>query len=147
MAAAQAAFGLLTGLDTIENPAEIALRNLNVMVIPQIEPKLCRRAERLGEPKRSIGGNAGLLGGDALDPSARQAASLGQSTRRHLQRNQELLPQNLSGMHGLELLGHRRVLSSRLERFTWSGNRGRSSILSHFPAKNPHPGPFRLSQK
>ena len=103
---------LVYGLDTIENLAEIALRDLKIMVILQIEPKLCRRAERLGEPKRGIGGNAGLFAGDAFDPRARQAASLGKSPRRHLQRNQELLPQNLSGMHGFELLGHCRVPSS-----------------------------------
>src|SRR5271169_5569534 len=40
------------GLDAIENLAEIALRDLNVIVVLQIEPKLCRCAERLGEPKR-----------------------------------------------------------------------------------------------
>ena len=95
---------------SIENLAEIALRDLNVIVVLQIEPKLCRCAERLGEPKRSIGGNAGLFAGDPLDPCARQAAGLGKSARRHFQRNQELLPQNLTGMHGLELLGHCRVL-------------------------------------
>src|SRR5882724_6048175 len=96
---------LVYDLDTIENLAEIALRDLNIIVILQIEPKLRRCAERLGEPKRGIGGNSSLLAGDTFDPRARQAASLGKSTRRHLQRNQELLPQNLSGMHRLELLG------------------------------------------
>jgi uncharacterized protein (DUF433 family) len=40
--------------DAIEKLAEIALRNLNFMVL-QIEPKLCGRAERLGEPKRRVG--------------------------------------------------------------------------------------------
>src|ERR1700680_211528 len=101
---------LVYSLDTIENLAEIALRDLNIIVILQIEPKLCRCAERLGEPKRSIGSNAGPFAGDPLDPCARQAAGLGKSARRHFQRNQELLPQNLTGMHGLELLGHCRVL-------------------------------------
>src|SRR5882724_5815400 len=46
---------LVYGLDAIKNLAEIALRDLNVIVVLQIEPKLCSRAERLGEPKRSIG--------------------------------------------------------------------------------------------
>ena len=97
---------LVHGLDAIENLAEIAFRDLNVIVVLKIEPKLRRRAERLGEPQRRIGSNAGLFAGDPLDPSARQAAGLGKSPRRHFQRNQELLPQNLTGMHGLELLGH-----------------------------------------
>src|SRR5258708_5006583 len=97
---------LVYGLDAIEHLAEIALRNLNVIVVLQIEPKVCRCAECLGEPKRSIGGNAGLFAGDPLDPCARQAAGLGKSAPRHFQRNEELLPQNLTGMHGLELLGH-----------------------------------------
>src|SRR5713226_9218248 len=90
--------------------SEIALRDLNVIVVLQIEPKLCRGAECLGEPKRRIGGNAGPFAGDPFDPCARQAANLGKSARRHFQRNQELLPQNLTGMHGLEFLGHCRVL-------------------------------------
>src|SRR6266851_5194411 len=72
---------LVYGLDAIENLAEIALRDLNVIVVLQIEPKLCRGAECLGEPKRSIGGNAGLFAGDPLDPCARQAAGLGKSAR------------------------------------------------------------------
>src|SRR6202521_2554716 len=101
---------LVYGLDAIEKLAEIALRDLNVIVVLQIEPKLCRRAERFGEPKRGIGANAGLFAGDPLDPCARQAAGLGKSARGHFQRNQEFLPQNLTGMHGLELLGHCRVL-------------------------------------
>jgi hypothetical protein len=45
----------------------------------------------------------------AIGTLARQAAGLGKSARRHFQRNQELLFQNLAGMHGLELLGHCRV--------------------------------------
>src|SRR5258708_3216002 len=100
---------LVYGLDAIEHLAEITLCDLNVIVVLQIEPKLWRCAESLGESKRGIGGNAGLFAGDPLDPSARQAARLGKSARRHLQRNQELLPQNLTGMHRLELLGHCRV--------------------------------------
>src|ERR1700730_2253054 len=87
---------LVDGLDAIKNFAEIALRDLNVKIVLQIEPKLCGCAERLGEPKRSIGGNAGLFAGDPLDPCARQAAGLGKSARRHFQRNQELLPQSLT---------------------------------------------------
>jgi hypothetical protein len=39
----------------------MALCDLNVIVILQIEPKLWRCAERLGKPQRSIGGNADLL--------------------------------------------------------------------------------------
>jgi len=35
------------GLDAIETLAEIALRDLNVMVVLQVEPKLCRGAECL----------------------------------------------------------------------------------------------------
>ena len=61
---------LVYGLDAIENLAEMAFRDLNVLVVLQIEPKLCRRAERLGEPKRRIGGNisdcALLLPGELL---------------------------------------------------------------------------------
>src|ERR1700693_3267367 len=34
---------LVYGLDAIEKPADIALRDLNVIVVLQIEPKLCRR--------------------------------------------------------------------------------------------------------
>jgi hypothetical protein len=65
-------FRLVYGLDAIENLAEIALCDLNVIVVLQVEPKLCGCPERLGEPKRSIGGNAGLFAGDPLDPRARQ---------------------------------------------------------------------------
>src|SRR5689334_11382973 len=83
--------GLVYGLDAIENLTEVALRDLHVIIVLQVEPKLCGCPQRLGEPKRSIGGNAGLFAGDPLDPCARQAAGLGESTRRHLQRNQELL--------------------------------------------------------
>src|SRR5882757_715569 len=72
---------LVYGLDVIENLAEIAFRDLNVIVVLQIEPKLCRCAERLGEPKRSIGSNADLFAGDPLNPCARQAAGLGKSAR------------------------------------------------------------------
>ena len=64
--------------------------------LSQIEPKLRRCAERFAEPKRSIGGNAGLFAGDPLDSGSRQTADPGKRTRRHLQRNQELLPQNLT---------------------------------------------------
>jgi hypothetical protein len=42
----------------------IALGDL--VVVLQIEPKLCARAKRHGEPKRSIGANAGLFAGDPL---------------------------------------------------------------------------------
>src|SRR5258707_12098209 len=69
---------LVYSLDTIENLAEIALRDLNIIVILQIEPKLCRCAERLGEPKRGIGGNAGLVRGEALASRARRAPSVAQ---------------------------------------------------------------------
>src|SRR5262249_40382120 len=44
-------------------------------------PKLCRGAERLAEPKRSVRRNTGLFAGDPLDPCARQAAGLGKSAR------------------------------------------------------------------
>src|SRR6516164_5004610 len=101
---------LVDGLDAVENLAEIALRDLNVIVVLQIEPKQRRRAERLGEPKRCIGGNAGLFVGDPLDSRSRQAAGLGKCACRHFERNQELLPQNLTGMHGLEFFGHCRAL-------------------------------------
>src|SRR5260221_14460664 len=64
---------LVYSLDTIENLAEIALRDLNIIVILQIEPKLCRCAERLGEPKRGIGGNSWPFFRDAFDTRGRQA--------------------------------------------------------------------------
>jgi hypothetical protein len=50
--------------DSIEDLDEIALGDL--VVVLQIEPKLCARAKRHGEPKRSIGANAGLFAGDPL---------------------------------------------------------------------------------
>jgi hypothetical protein len=103
-------FRLVYGLDAVENLAEIALRDLNIIVGLQIQPKLRRCAERLGEPKRGISRNAGLLAGDPLDSRPRQAADLGKSACRHFERNEKLLPQNLAGMHGLQLLGHRTVL-------------------------------------
>jgi hypothetical protein len=49
-------------------------------------------AECLGEPKRGIGRNAGLLAGDPLDSRPRQAADLGKSACRHFEQNEELLP-------------------------------------------------------
>jgi hypothetical protein len=97
---------LVYGLDAIENPAETTHCELNVIVGLQVEPKLRRCAERLAEPKRGIGGDASLLAGNPLDPSARQTANFGKSARRHFERNKEFLPQNLTGMHRLELLGH-----------------------------------------
>ena len=97
---------LVYGLDTIENLTQITLRDLNIMVDLQIEPKLGRCAQRLAESKRSIGCNARLLAGDPLNSRSRQAADLGKSARGHFERNKELLPQNLPRMHGLELFGH-----------------------------------------
>src|SRR5690349_11695165 len=38
---------LVHGLNAIEYPAEITLRNLNIIVRLQVEPELRRRAERL----------------------------------------------------------------------------------------------------
>src|SRR5690349_8737008 len=78
------------GLDAIEDLSQIALCDLNIVIVLQVEPKLCGCVECLGESKRGIRGYAGLFAGDPLDPSARQAASLGKSAGRHFQRNQEL---------------------------------------------------------
>ena len=92
-----AAFRLVYGLDAIEeiSPESARLRDLNVIVVLQVEQSRgC--AECLGEPKRSIGGNAGLFAGDPFDPCARQATGLGKERSPHFQRNQELLPQNLT---------------------------------------------------
>jgi hypothetical protein len=61
---------------------QIAPGDLNVIVGLQIEPKLRRCAERLGEPKRSIGGDAGLFAGDMLDTGSRPTADPGKSTGR-----------------------------------------------------------------
>ena len=72
---------IVYGLDAIENLAEIASRDLKIIVGLQIEPKLRRRAEGLGEPKRSVGGDPGLFAGDPLDTRARQTASLGETAR------------------------------------------------------------------
>src|SRR5581483_6715231 len=77
---------LVDRLDAVDDLAEIAPRDLNVIVVLQVEPKLRRRAERLGKPKRGVGGDAGLFAGDPLDPRARQAASLGEGACRYLQR-------------------------------------------------------------
>src|SRR6266478_4475873 len=74
---------LVYGLDAIENLGKIALRNLNIIVILQIEPKLCRCADCLGEPKRGIGGNASLFAGVPFVPRGREAGSRVHSTRRH----------------------------------------------------------------
>jgi len=43
---------LVYSLDTIESLAQVALRDLNIVIGLQIEPKLRRRSERLGEPTR-----------------------------------------------------------------------------------------------
>ncbi len=99
-------FRLVYGLDAIENLREVALGDLNIVIGLQIEPKLCRGAERLAEPKRRIGGDAGLFARDPLDSGSRQATDLGKSASRHCERDEELLTQNLAGMHGLKLLGH-----------------------------------------
>ena len=97
---------IIDGLDALECLAEIALRDLDIVISLQIEPKLRRRAERLGETQRGVGRNTGLLIGDPLNSRARQAADLGKSAGRHFERNEELFPQNLAGMHGFELPGH-----------------------------------------
>src|ERR1700761_9246218 len=76
---------LVYGLDAIKNLAEVTHRNLNVVVVLQVEPKLRSGAECLGEAKRGIGSNAGLFAGDPLDPCARQAAGFGKSACRHSQ--------------------------------------------------------------
>ena len=83
---------LVHGLDAVENLAEIALRDLNIVVGLQVQPKLRRCTKRLGEPKCGIGGNAGLLACNPLDSSPRQTADLGKSACRHLERKEELLP-------------------------------------------------------
>jgi hypothetical protein len=97
---------LVDGLYPVESLAEIALRHLNVVVGLQIEPKLRRRAERLGQSKRGIGRNTCLLAGDPLDSRPRQTADLCKSACRQFERNEKLFPQNLAGMHGLEFLRH-----------------------------------------
>src|SRR5258708_33862312 len=65
---------LVYGLDAIEHLAEITLCDLNVIVVLQIEPKLWRCAECLGESKCGIGGNARLVFGGPLPPRAWDAA-------------------------------------------------------------------------
>ena len=67
-------------------------------------------ASRAGRRWQLHGAGTSRDSGGTNEAAARQAAGLGKSARRHFQRNQELLPQNLTGMHGLELLGHCRVL-------------------------------------
>jgi hypothetical protein len=101
---------LVCRLNATENLANIALCDLNVVINLQIQPKLCCCAERFGEPKRSIGGNAGLLARDPLDPRAGQAASLGKSAPQTFSTASGFLPQNFTGMHGFKLLGHFGVL-------------------------------------
>src|SRR5579872_175451 len=103
---------LVDSLDAVKNLAEIALCNLNIIVGLQIEPKLRRCAERLPKPQRSIGRDASLFAGNPLNPRPRQAADLGESARRHFGRHEELLSQNFTGMHRLELLGHSGVPSN-----------------------------------
>src|SRR5258708_9939423 len=83
---------LVYGFDAIEHLAEITLCDLNVIVVLQIEPKLWRCAECLGESKRGIGGNAGLFAGGPLAPSARQTPGPCKSARPHLSRDPQLLP-------------------------------------------------------
>ena len=95
---------LVHRLDAIESLAQLALRNLDIGVILQIEPQLRRCAERLAEPKGRIGRNSGLLAGDPLDSRARQAASLGQGARREFERNKELLRRTSPGRMGLSFL-------------------------------------------
>src|SRR5262249_45910822 len=80
-AARSGGLGPVYPLDPIENLAEVPLRNLNVIVVLQIQPKLCRRPKCLGQAKRSIGGDAGLFGGDSLNPRTGQTASLCKSAR------------------------------------------------------------------
>src|SRR5258708_32240660 len=67
---------LVYGLDAIEHLAEITLCDLNVIVVLQIEPKLWRFAEGLGESKRGSGGNRGLLARRCARPTPRGAAPL-----------------------------------------------------------------------
>jgi hypothetical protein len=78
---------LVYGLDAIENLAEIALRDLKIIVVLRIEPKLCRCGNCRGEPKRSISSDPSLFAGNPLDACARRAAGLGKSARRHFQWN------------------------------------------------------------
>jgi hypothetical protein len=117
----QAALGLVHGLDFREGIAEVEPGDLDVVVGLQIEPKLRRRAERLGEPKRGIGRDARLLAGDPLDSRPRQTTGPHKSARRQLERDEKLLPQYLARMHGLELPGHRGVPG-----FAWSRKLGDS---------------------
>jgi hypothetical protein len=53
-------------LNTIEKLAQISFGDLNVIVVLQIEPKLCRCAQRLASANRRIGGNARLFAEDGL---------------------------------------------------------------------------------
>src|SRR5205814_8946324 len=85
---------LIYRLDAIQKLAEVAFRDLNVEIVLQIEPKLCRRAERLGESKGSIGAYARLFARDPLNSRARQAANFRKRARRHLERKQEFLAQH-----------------------------------------------------
>src|SRR5260221_9153488 len=72
---------LVYGHDPIENLAEIALRDLNVIIVLQIEPKLGRCAECLGEPKRRIGGDGRLFSCGSLHPRAGAAPGPCQKAR------------------------------------------------------------------
>lgn len=93
-------------LNFLELSSDPALRDLQIVVILQIEPQLRRGTKGLAQAKGRVGGNAYVLGCNALNARTRQVHLAGERAGRQLERNKKLLAENFSGMHGAQLPCH-----------------------------------------
>jgi hypothetical protein len=76
-------------------------RELNIVVGVQVEPKVSRRAERLAEPKRRIGGNPVF---SAAIRSMRLRGSPHEGARRDIERDRNSSRRTSPGCRGLSFL-------------------------------------------
>jgi hypothetical protein len=95
--------------DLVDLLADLSRSDRQIVLVLQIKPELRTGVERLAEPKRGIGRDAGRLRDDAFDARARDTGRLGQRAGRKVERHEELFAKNFAGMQGRERLGHGRV--------------------------------------
>jgi len=74
-----------------------------IVPLLQIEPEVGGGAQELAEQERGLAGHRGFLLGDALEAGARDVGALRESAGGNVQRLEELLAENLAGMHRCQL--------------------------------------------
>jgi hypothetical protein len=99
----------------LDDLSDIAPRHLQVVVILQIKPKMRRRTERLAQAESRVRCDTHILRCDALNARSRNAHLASQRAGRQLERNEKLLTDNFTGMHGREFFGHRRPIVAAIK--------------------------------